>query len=239
MVLSRSGGDESLLPLYDRIRRVLEERIRSGLYPPGSKLPSEERLAEEFSVTRVTLRQALGELKERGFVDSRRGLGTFVTVPPIEQRLDEFYSFGPTFRKANSTLTVRLLWSGWIEDPTGIGLGRVLSIFRLRSYGDRPFGVERAYVPRRVAPELDSFDLGSDSLYHILESEYDVHISRAEEYLEPAILSEPEASYLDLSVGTAVFSTERRTFDVTGSIVEARTTVVRPDMVRYRAELKY
>ncbi|MFF5720623.1 GntR family transcriptional regulator [Streptomyces buecherae] len=61
---------------------ILERRIAEGVYPPGTKLPSEAQLKAEFGITRYTARAALSALQERGLVESRQGVGTVVLLPP-------------------------------------------------------------------------------------------------------------------------------------------------------------
>lgn len=66
------------IPLYQRVYGVLYQRIQNGEYPVGAALAAESQLAEEFSVSKATIRQAVGELVERGIVTRRQGKGTFV-----------------------------------------------------------------------------------------------------------------------------------------------------------------
>ena len=80
--------------LPDEVARVLIERIESGVYPPGSKLPPMKLLAEAFHVSTPIVREALSRLKYDGFVEPRQGSGVYVkdrTLAPPSLRL----SVGP------------------------------------------------------------------------------------------------------------------------------------------------
>ena len=68
----------------ERIVRRLGEAIGSGVLSPGERLPPEPRLAAQFGVAPMTLRQALGVLRQAGFVETRRGRngGSFVCADP-------------------------------------------------------------------------------------------------------------------------------------------------------------
>jgi hypothetical protein len=70
--------DAMYLPAYVRIARTLRVRVAEGAYAPGTALPGEHALAAEFGVSRPTIVQALGHLKDAGVVESRQGAGTFV-----------------------------------------------------------------------------------------------------------------------------------------------------------------
>ncbi|MEU3573265.1 GntR family transcriptional regulator, partial [Kitasatospora sp. NPDC036755] len=67
-------------PLAEQAAALLEERIRSGGWPVGGKLPGEVALAAELGVGRSTVREALRTLAAAGMVQSRQGSGVFVTA---------------------------------------------------------------------------------------------------------------------------------------------------------------
>jgi GntR family transcriptional regulator len=77
-----SGG-----PLYLQIVERLREKIGSGTYAPGTMLPSEATFTKDFGVSRVTLRQALAELENRGLIYRQQGRGTFVNAPHLRQQM--------------------------------------------------------------------------------------------------------------------------------------------------------
>jgi GntR family transcriptional regulator len=81
-------------PRYERIRADLESQVRSGILRPGAQIPSESALAEQYGVTRMTVRQALEQLSSDGVLVERRGLGTFVAEPRATYRkLNRLSSF--------------------------------------------------------------------------------------------------------------------------------------------------
>ena len=73
---------ESVPPKYAQLVTELQRRIESGRYPPGSAMPSEHQLIEEFSVSRPTVVAALRVLRDQGWIDSRQGKGRFVRGRP-------------------------------------------------------------------------------------------------------------------------------------------------------------
>jgi GntR family transcriptional regulator len=84
---------ERSLPISDQLQEILRERIRSGDYPPGSQFPSESVIAEEFEVSRVTVRRACSSLVNNGLIARRWGVGTFVSklakiTNPINQIIE-------------------------------------------------------------------------------------------------------------------------------------------------------
>ncbi|MCP4753028.1 MAG: GntR family transcriptional regulator [Proteobacteria bacterium] len=76
---------KSIVPLYGRIAKTVKNKIMSGHYERGSKLPSEENIGKELGVSRITIRQAFSQLEQEGWITRQRGKGTFVsdTVPAV------------------------------------------------------------------------------------------------------------------------------------------------------------
>ena len=69
----------SAVPLYRQLKGILKEAIRRGRFRPGERLPTEMELCEAFGVSRITVRQALNELANEGFLYRQQGSGTFVS----------------------------------------------------------------------------------------------------------------------------------------------------------------
>jgi GntR family transcriptional regulator len=72
--LNRVGG----LPLHRQLADRLRGQILDGQLPPGGRLPSETELIERYGATRPVIRQAIGQLRAEGWVETRHGAGSFV-----------------------------------------------------------------------------------------------------------------------------------------------------------------
>lgn len=69
-------------PLWRQIRDDLRAKIRAGIYPPGSKLPSVRLLADEYDTSHMTVRRAVDSMIELDELIGRTGIGVFVAEPP-------------------------------------------------------------------------------------------------------------------------------------------------------------
>ncbi len=78
---------KEIIPLYGRVAAIIENKIISGQYAPGDKLPTEDELVTYYGVSKITIRGALSRLEESGYINRIRGKGTFVTdsIPSITQ----------------------------------------------------------------------------------------------------------------------------------------------------------
>lgn len=81
-------------PLTHQVKDILTSGIRDGTYPPGSQLPTENKLATDFQVSRATIRRAIDELSIQGLVIRRQGVGTFVSqLSRLSHSLNEAMEF--------------------------------------------------------------------------------------------------------------------------------------------------
>jgi GntR family histidine utilization transcriptional repressor len=77
------------LPLYERVKRHLHQRIQSGEWPDGSKIPSEHELTETLGASRMTIHRALREMQADGLIRRAQGIGSFVRAQPPRSALLE------------------------------------------------------------------------------------------------------------------------------------------------------
>jgi len=67
------------IPLYYQLENILREKILSGVFSAGARLPTESELIRQYGVGRITVRHALAALVKDGLIERRRRRGTFVT----------------------------------------------------------------------------------------------------------------------------------------------------------------
>jgi GntR family transcriptional regulator len=77
----------SAVPMHAQIREIIRRRVLDGTYAPHSQMPSESQMMEAFSVSRITVRQALGDLQKEGLIFKVAGKGSFVAKPKAFQSL--------------------------------------------------------------------------------------------------------------------------------------------------------
>src|SRR5262245_37445381 len=77
------------IPLYYQLENLLREKILSGVFAPGDRIPTESDLIRQYGVSRITVRQALSALAGEGLIERRQGRGTFVTERKTKRRVFE------------------------------------------------------------------------------------------------------------------------------------------------------
>ena len=88
-------GPHNAPKLYQKVANAIVELIRNGSYPPGTRLPPERELAEEFDVSRATIREAVIALEMRGITETRRGSGIYVVEAPLAETNTVELDVGP------------------------------------------------------------------------------------------------------------------------------------------------
>jgi GntR family transcriptional regulator len=228
---------------YVQIEEELAERIRSGMLRCGDRIPPERELAEQMQVSRMTVRQALGRLADRGLLVRQPGRGTFVSEPKLVQSLSRLSGFYDQMISHGILPTSRLLSAG--EIPAGVAVAGVLGlrlaeplykVVRLRFVGGVPLVLETSFFPARLVPGLLDLDLERNSIYRLMER-YDARPTRAIQSLEPVPARAEEAVALDVAEGSPVMLVERTGWDAHGRAVEYAKDIYRGDRSRFVAEL--
>jgi GntR family transcriptional regulator len=196
---------------------------------PGDPLPSEAELCERFSVSRMTVRQALQELTNDGLVERRRGQGTFVAHRPVHRRPGVFLSFTEEMNRRGVQATSRLLSAG-LDDPRrsetlDLGLApdsQVVRVVRVRLADGVPVALEDAALVPELGWVLDE-DLGGGSLHGALAGRGTV-ATRATGTITARLARASETELLDLTPQSALLVELRILFDQDGRVFERTET---------------
>ncbi len=208
---------QSKLPLYHQLYEILRSRILRGDWEPGSLIPSESELIEQYDVSRITVRQALDILVNEGLIYRQRGRGTFVAPPTIEASLSRLINFtedmlGRGLKPATKVLKVG---GGPVSQHTAQHLqiepGEELEIIRrLRLANDEPISVEVAHFPHELCPGLvRRHDYAEYSLRKALAEDYGIHLTRAKQVIHAMPAPEQIAEELTIEPDAPIFYIER------------------------------
>lgn len=233
-VLNKSGG----APLYIQIRESLYADIVNKVLVPGQRLPSEDELAAQFGVSRMTVRQGIADLLDEGLLYRRHGVGTFVAQPYIDRDHSHLTNFVETARKEGIDLKIRLLAAEVL--PAKLKVARSLSLQEgdlvirvktLRFAAGLAITVHDAYVPYKLFPQLLQADLEVNHLWDIFESQ-GRRVKRAVQRLEAREADEEIARLLGLEAGAPILYKERTVYLDDGTPAEFTYCFNRGD--RYR-----
>ena len=212
--------------LYRKVSEDIKAAIAAGSYPPGALLPSEAELAEQYSVSRGTVRQAFAALRADGVIASRRGARRVVIGGPRVQSFGELLSFSRWARAIGEVPTGRVVSLGRrpASDAEAVRLGLpegglVYSLVRVRLLSGRPVMLERAVYPENVGVLVAGFDLAAESIAERLE-ELGVVFTDAEHVIDAVPASAEDARWLGVRAGVPLLRERRFTTDRSGQPVE-------------------
>ena len=220
-------------PAHAQIEAALEHAIEHRRLAPGDRLPAERVLAQRFGVSRMTLRQALGELERHGLLERSKGRygGTFVAEPKLE--LAGTSALSDQLRDLGLAAGARVLSA--VEraaKPHERELGRrVYAIERVRLANLEPVALERSAYSFDLYPGLIDEPLDG-SLYELIRTRYEDVPVRAEERLEPALAQPNDAEAFGVDAGAPVMLVERTAYAASGRAVEISRDVFRGDRIR-------
>ena len=227
------------LPLYQQLQRGLRAAIEKNLLAPDDALPPERDLAEEFSVSRITVRRALDDLVNEGLLTRRQGSGTFVSRR-VEKNFAKLTSFTEDMlARGRSPKTVWLRRAAGTvtpEESMVLGLSPGTPVFRfhrVRYADDEPMSIEHCTVPSFVLPSPDAV---SNSLYEAMERAGN-RPARALQRLRAILFTAEQAKLLNAEEKDAGLLVERRGFLKDGRAVEFSQSWYRGDTYDFVAEL--
>jgi len=232
------------LPLYHQVQDILRRRIFLGNLKPGDQLPTEAELAEQFQISRTTVRLALDALRRDGLLYRRAGKGTFVTEPRIEQELTRLTGFVEDMLAVGRQATARVVdirevaADDAVSQRLGVPVGTtVVRLERVRLADANPVSLDVTYLPLEIGRQIATEDLVVHPIFSLLEDRYGIALGFADYRIEAAIADRYVARQLAIASGDPVLLIDRTTYSKAGIPLDYEHLYYRGDRVRYRVRL--
>jgi GntR family transcriptional regulator len=234
--LDRTAGH----PLWQQLQDDLLARLRLGEFTPG--FPGELALADDYGVSRHTVRQALRQLRADGVITAERGRQPRVSpAADIVQPIGVLYSLfssveesGLAQRSSVQTLGIRA--DAVVADRLGLeGSTPLVHIERIRYAGDEPLAIDRVWLPADLASPILTADFTRTSLYAVLMDKAGIRLDRGEETIRAVLPTPAERTHLNMPPDQAALSIHRLGYAATRKL-EWRHTLVRGDRFALSAE---
>lgn len=206
-------------PLYQQLYDAILNKVRSGEYQVGEKIPSEEQLMTIYGVSRVTVRNAIKQLVDENILIKRHGKGTFVSMPSYVESMTAGGSFTESGLKMNRKPTTKIISiclkkaTGHVAEALGVEKAtEVIVIERLRSLDNMPAIFEIDYFRKEDQFMLD-LELTDTSLLDILRQYRGVIASYFDNIIEIALADEKLAEALAISEEEALVKINQTVVD--------------------------
>ncbi|MFT5481837.1 MAG: GntR family transcriptional regulator [Halieaceae bacterium] len=226
---SSEAGKKSKQPLYAQLASALRGEIVGGVFPVGSLLPTEDKLAERFSVSRYTVREALRQLREDGLVSSRRGAGTIVVSPgatasDIHQvmSINDLVAFATDTRFAIEivrmvTISKKLAWR------TGLASGEEWLVVHGYRYPDEltvPVCAAEYYIHRDYAAVGRILQRHTGPIFPLIEDMFGLSIVEVHQQISATFIPTKLAADFEIAEESAALEVRRSYKTDAGKIVQ-------------------
>lgn len=194
-------------PLYKQLEKKLQQEIDNGERPAGSRLPTENELSETYNVSRVTVRKALAELSESGYLERKPGKGTFVAEKKLQRGITNgVLGFSEMCKMMNTTPGAKIIKIA-LEDPSEKDIKqmslnkdeKIMVLERIRYANGKPVLLELNKFPESFS-FLFGENLTDTSLYAILR-QHNIILDHSQKALDIIFADTKEAKALGISRG--------------------------------------
>lgn len=203
------------------IQDFILEKIKSKEYEPGHQIPTEAELMEQFDVSKMTVNKALSTLRNKGYIYSVRGKGTFVKKELVNKKLNELTSFTEEMKNRGiepitQTLEFAYTSVGFEQEKEYMGLDERASLYkivRVRYIEERPIALDITLLNEKVTGPIEFSKMGL-SLYEFLQNDVGITINYAVQKIKAIKADEFLTMHLQIPYGDPVLQITGITYDV-------------------------
>ncbi|WP_195987012.1 GntR family transcriptional regulator [Clostridium sp. D53t1_180928_C8] len=209
----------SPIPVYYQLKNDFIKKIASGIWKAGECISSERELCEIYDVSRMTIRQAIGELVQEGILTRKKGKGTFVCEQKVNQK--DMMSFTEMIKQSGRTLETKVVEFEIIETPEDIQdvfiLDRLYKISRKRIVDNECIAVETVYIPVDYCGHLNK-EMLEGSLYKVLEG-FGYIITNSNSSIVAVNVDDEIRKILECQIDTPILKVVSKTFTNTDKLL--------------------
>jgi len=235
----------SRLPYYVQVKDTFGSLIAEGAWRVGDRLPGEPELCRTCGVSRTVIRQALTEMTYEGSIVRRKGKGTFVAPPKIEESLvQKLTGFHQDMVERGYTPVTHVLKQCAVAADAEVArrlclepATEVIEIERVRFVRELPIVHVTTFLPSSLCPGLLDEDLSRVSLYAVLEGKYGLALARGRRTFEAVPAGSRQAALLQVKPGAPLVMLDSISFLEDGRAIEYYRAYHRGDMSRFEVEL--
>jgi DNA-binding GntR family transcriptional regulator len=216
-------------PKYAQVVTEIKRRIERGDYLPGTLLPSEHQLVEDFGVSRPTIVKSLGALRQEGWIETQQGRGSFVRGRPALDGAERTRPGSDILELPEAELSGELVQAGVKTTPqhvsTLLGITPGAKAFlrqRLLSHDGQPVELASVWLPMDLAAgtDLASPDLLNESIRHHLRTRKKIRFDHATERITARHPLGEEAALLQVAADAPVLGVIIAVYDATRTPVQ-------------------
>lgn len=232
-------------PLYYQLKCILLNSIKNGEIAENETIPTEVELQKMFNISRATIRQAISELVQEGWLDRKTSKGTFVLRP--DKQVSHFHAFEPfhqQVKKLGKVAKTELQSLKIIEAQDFLAQemqlqpsDKIISMFRVRFADDEPMVTIHNYLPFSLCDFILSHDFKTESLYEILMGNDQTTIETTKTIISAALPTIEDHQLLHAQMDMPILSCNTIARSYSGVIIDFAYSHYRGDMNRFEIDV--
>lgn len=219
----------SPIPVYYQLKEDIKDKISRNVWKVGQCIDSERELSENYGVSRMTVRQALGELVQEGILIREKGKGTFVCEPKVKQK--DIMSFSEIAKKNGMNIKTKVINFKRISTPEELQevlpFDQIYEINRLRIINDEVIAQEVVYIPCDYCGYIDE-KLLEGSFYELL-SEYGYTIDYSEASIQSVIMNDNYKEIFNTKLELPLLNVYSKNLTSDGKLLYIEDSIYRSD----------
>jgi GntR family transcriptional regulator len=231
------------MPIYRQLKENIKAKIFNGDYRVGGKIMSERQMAQEYGINRLTVRKAIDELIQEGYLSAAQGKGTFVSAMPKIRKKVEFGGHEAVslsrflrqsgFRSSRDVLSFK-------QKPSNAEFRKMFpdspkhyELIRLSKIDGEPYALQICTFPASTFHDPERFDFGEGSLYTYMDAQGHLPVTIISE-MEAMIIPEEYQDILNIPGGKLVFSYKYKGYDSKKKLVEFTKAYYKPEYTAFK-----
>ncbi|MGB1287307.1 MAG: GntR family transcriptional regulator [Aggregatilineales bacterium] len=234
------------MPKYARLFEQIRNDIQNRHLLPNEQLPTEDELAAKYNLSRGTVRKAVAELQQQGFVRKEQGRGTFVNEQKPTLNTFSLVEFDHYARSQNRIPGTQTRHFETIEAPAPVAQklnlepdSPVFYIVQLRLVDDEPLVYEERYLATSLCPDLTRDELEKYALHWLLIEKYKIPLVQLSHTIKMIDLPADKHAIFGTEDAFTVFTVDRLSYTKTNETVHPAVwyqSLYRADAYQFQAQ---
>ena len=213
---------DSSKPLYLQVKADIKNRILSKQYMPGDKLPTENELSDQYNVSKITIRKAIQNLSDEGYVNKVQGKGTFINFKKDKLYLNKTSGFKESLSSLGHASRHDIIQASFLNADEDIAEKLMI-----------PMGTKVVYIEDARFPDFITTLSKDCSFYQVMDECYHIRPNHSVLEIDGKAAQSHSADTLKCNVGDPLFSIHKISYDQDGKPIHYSLTTVRCDRVTY------
>ncbi|MGL5327836.1 MAG: GntR family transcriptional regulator [Peptostreptococcaceae bacterium] len=245
MINIKLVNKESSVPLHIQLSEIIKEMINLKELKEGDAIIPERELCSIQNISRMTVNKAIVGLVSEGILYRVQGKGTFVAKKKEKYQFSNLKGFTQVMKEKGVKIKTEVLSfekdlpNEFVKEKLNIrnDSTKVYKVTRLRYIEEEPFGIEIAYISEAMCKNLSDDMLENNSLYNVIQGEYKYNIKKANQMMEPIMLSKEDAQKLNVRENDLALKIHRNSYEESGHPIEYTISIFRSDKYQYEIVL--